>query len=340
MKLLKILISIFCSALITSNVLCQQDTCAVLTGSPLNPDSYRTVKKILEKDLDCYVMEISLESDEIATADLTHVKFLYWAGGPYLEFDPSSAAAENIRQAVAGGMGFFGTCGGSLIAVETTSSSRENQLKIFPGHQPFASGRGMRSYQMHREHPVVQNSSDAADFKDIEEIHYNGGGRDFQPSVPGLVNWVIANDVERKTPALTTTLHGKGRVFLSVAHPERSFIPATWKFVRMAAEWCLGRSDPENNQTPVINATIPLTGSTDQQLSFSAAGSTDPEGYPIGFIWDFGDGSDLMYRPEESHTYPAEGTYTVTLTVCDGDKTTAIVKQIMIKGLSSLVIKK
>jgi hypothetical protein len=130
----------------------QKDTCAVLTGRPLNPDSYYTVKKILENQLNCYVKEISLETDEIATADLRNIKFLYWAGGPYFKFNPSAAAAENIRQAVARGMGYFGTCGGSLIAVETTPSSRENQLGLFPGHHPF--GRERTGHENIRNEPV------------------------------------------------------------------------------------------------------------------------------------------------------------------------------------------
>ena len=330
MKLLKVLFFILFSVFITTNGLSQQDTCAVLTGSPLNPDSYRTVKKILETYLDCYVMEISLETDEIANADLKNVKFLYWAGGPYLKFNPSEAAAANIRQAVAGGMGYFGTCGGTLIAVETTPSSRENQLNLFPGHQPFGSGRGMRSYHMNLEHPVLIHSSAADSITELESIHYNGGGSDFQPSVPGLVNWVLAIDTIRNTPALTTTLYGRGRVFLSVAHPERSYIPATWKFVRMAAEWCLGRSDPVNNQVPIIEADIPHLGETNKELTFSADGSDDPEGYPIGFIWDFGDGSDTVYRPAVTHTYTIEGTYTVTLTVTDGKENTALIEHITI----------
>ena len=332
MKLLKVLFFILVFVFITTNGWSQQDTCAVLTGSPLNPDSYRTVKHILETYLDCYVIEISLENDEIATADLKNVKFLYWAGGPYFKFNPSAVATENIRQAVAAGMGYFGTCGGSLIAVETTPSSRENQLNFFPGHQPFGSGKGMRSYQMNLAHPVLIHSSVADSFTNIESIHYNGGGSDFQPSAPGLVNWVLANDSLRNTPALTTTLYGRGRVFLSVAHPERSYLPGTWKFVRMAAEWCLGRSDPVNNQVPVIKADIPSSGETNQPLSFSAAGSNDPEGYPIGFIWDFGDGSDAGYSPGETHTYTAEGTYTVTLTVTDGVESASFTEHVIIEG--------
>jgi hypothetical protein len=306
-----------------------------LTGRPLNPDSYNTVKNILETRLDCYVKEISLETDEIAKADFRNVKFLYWAGGPYFRFNPSAAAAANIRQAVARGMGYFGTCGGSLIAVETTPSSRKNQLELFPGHHPFGSGTGMRTYEMNLRHPVVVNSSVADSFSVFEEIHYNGGGSDFHPSVNGLVNWVVASDTIRKTPALTTTLYGRGRVFLSVAHPERSFIPGTWKFVRIAAEWCLGRSDPAKNRPPVIKADFPIKGSVRDSLLFSAAGSNDPEEYPIGFIWDFGDGSDPDYRPEASHAFQKAGTYKVTLTVTDGKDETTIRKRVNIKGSGS-----
>ena len=61
-------------------------------------------------------MEVSLETDEIATADLKNVKFLYSAGGPYFKFNPTAAAAANITQAVSRGMDYFGTCGGALIA--------------------------------------------------------------------------------------------------------------------------------------------------------------------------------------------------------------------------------
>ena len=330
MKLHLVLCCIIISFIATTSGISQMDTCIILTGSPLNPDSYHTVKKILETYLDCYVLEVSLEDDEIATADLRNVKFLYWAGGPYFKFNPTEAAVANIREAVSRGMGYFGTCGGSLIAVETTPSSRENQLNLFPGHQPFGSGRGMRSYQMNLAHPVLANSSVADSFSVIESIHYNGGGSDFQPSVPGLVNWVVANDSIRKTPALTATIYGRGRVFLSVAHPERSFIPGTWKFVRMAAEWCLGRSEPSFNQVPVIEADIPTTGEKNQPLSFSAEGSNDPEGYPIGFIWDFGDGSDISYRPLETHAYTSEGTYTVNLTVTDGNEESKVTKNVII----------
>ena len=82
MKQHVVLVSILLSFIATTSGLSKKDTCIILTGSSLNPDSYHTVKKILE-----------------------------------------------------------------------------TQLGLFPGHQPFGSGRGMRSYHMNLEHPVLVNSS-------------------------------------------------------------------------------------------------------------------------------------------------------------------------------------
>lgn len=326
-------IIIFLAALFSSPIgWAQQDTCAVLTGNPLGEDSYNTVKLILEKYLNCYVKEISLEKDEIATADLTHVKFLYCAGGPYLDYHPSAKAAENIRRAVADGMGYFGTCGGTLIAVTYTPSSRENQFALFPGFQPFGGGTGMRAYDMNLRHPIITNSSVSNSFSERDSIHYNGGGSDFCPYIPGLVNWVLAKDVIRKTPALTCTMYGKGRVFLSVAHPERSYKPYTWKFVRLAAEWCLGRSEPKVNQAPTIHVNIPYSAPVNQNVMFLASGSDDPDGYPIGFIWDFGDGSGEVYDPVVTHNYSTPGKYKVTLTVTDGVKESSYSQNVNVKA--------
>ena len=340
MKLINLLVVFLLTTFVVTNSWGKKDTCIVLTGSPLSSDSYKTVKQILEQSLYCYVKEVSLAKDEIATADLSNVKFLYWAGGTYYDFHPSKSAADNIRKAVSNGMGYFGTCGGSLIAVESTPASRENQLKLFPGSQPFGSGTGMRDYEMNLDHPVIVNSSLSRYFDTIESIHYNGGGSDFIPSVQGLVNWVVAKDVIRDTPALISTLYGKGRVFLTVAHPERSYKPETWKFVQIVAEWCMGKSDPEENQAPLIQANIPNSGGVNEELLFSAAGSDDPEHYPIGFIWDFGDGSDLAFRPEEKHAYTKSGVFKLTLTVTDGKDETELSKDIYIGVTSNEITSK
>jgi len=52
-------------------------------------------------------------------------------------------------------------------------------------------------------------------------------------------------------------------------------------------------------------------------VSFTDA-STDPDGTVVSWLWDFGDGNTSTQQ-NPTHTYAADGTYTVTLTVWDNE---------------------
>ena len=67
-------------------------------------------------------------------------------------------------------------------------------------------------------------------------------------------------------------------------------------------------------EVPVIETNMPALAQINQQLILSAAGSDDPEGYPIGFVWDFGDDSFNSTDIHPTHVYTASGFYTVILT--------------------------
>ncbi len=117
---------------------------------------------------------------------------------------------------------------------------------------------------------------------------------------------------------------GRSGWSIEIRHP--SSVPC-----RVRAEQSDGRSDERDvrgaprdcdngggttNTPPVADANGPYSGSTGSAVSFSSAGSSDPDGSIDGYSWDFGDGNSSS-QANPSHTYSAAGDYTVTLTVTD-----------------------
>ncbi len=72
------------------------------------------------------------------------------------------------------------------------------------------------------------------------------------------------------------------------------------------------------NDPPVAQANGPYSGSTGRPVSFSSAGSSDPDGTISSYLWNFGDGTTGT-GANPSHTYATGGPKTVTLTVTDNN---------------------
>ena len=76
-------------------------------------------------------------------------------------------------------------------------------------------------------------------------------------------------------------------------------------------------TEPAGNvaPTPVINQ----PACTALVCNISGVGSADPNtGDTFTYLWNFGDGTPTSTSSAMSHTFPAAGTYTLTLTVTDG----------------------
>ena len=71
------------------------------------------------------------------------------------------------------------------------------------------------------------------------------------------------------------------------------------------------------NRRPVANAGGPYFGIVNVPVDFTGTGSSDPDGDPLTYAWNFGDGATGV-GATPSHAYVAPGTFTVGLTVSDG----------------------
>ena len=84
----------------------------------------------------------------------------------------------------------------------------------------------------------------------------------------------------------------------------------------------------EPNQAPLAKATAETSGPYEpgDEIWFTGAGSSDPDGDALDFFWDFdaadGDSQRIVGQGDNgraAHTYQEEGSYSVTLTVRDLD---------------------
>lgn len=73
---------------------------------------------------------------------------------------------------------------------------------------------------------------------------------------------------------------------------------------------------PGANLPPLAKANGPYSGAEGAPVSFTAAGSADPEGSTLAYHWDFGDGTSAE-SAAPSKVYPDAGHWTVRLTVTD-----------------------
>ncbi|MDP5273144.1 PKD domain-containing protein [Chengkuizengella axinellae] len=75
---------------------------------------------------------------------------------------------------------------------------------------------------------------------------------------------------------------------------------------------------PPGNISPVAVATASLTTvNVGETVSFDGSGSSDNDGTIASYEWNFDDGSNPSTRQNPTHSFSAQGVYTVTLTVTD-----------------------
>ena len=114
----------------------------------------------------------------------------------------------------------------------------------------------------------------------------------------------------------------------------------------MITSGCLDFLDEEKtNQAPSSVADFVGSGPFEPEeiITFTGKDSSDPDGDTLEYYWDFdkNDGNDESVRGDISnngritHSYNFEGTYTVTLTVTDGENTASSTVKVKIEKKNS-----
>ncbi|GAA5484711.1 PKD domain-containing protein [Haloferula sargassicola] len=89
--------------------------------------------------------------------------------------------------------------------------------------------------------------------------------------------------------------------------------------------------DFPGNQSPTGSIVGPTTADARTAVSFTASAS-DPDGHPLAYSWDFGDGATAANQAAVSHTWTVGGSYTVTCTVSDMKGGTAVLTRAVTVG--------
>jgi len=140
----------------------------------------------------------------------------------------------------------------------------------------------------------------------LETLTYDGRGSSDPDGTIANYEWDFGDGIYTTGPLVTHAFQSAGSYTVSLTVTDN----------KGASNVTSETVDVTANQAPT--AMLGITGNLieGQQLTFSAAGSEDPEGGTLTYSWDFGDGGTAEIL-EANHIYGVPGTYTVRLTVTD-----------------------
>jgi len=160
------------------------------------------------------------------------------------------------------------------------------------------------------------------------------GGAPLSGTVPLTVNFSSAGSSDPDGTALTYSWQFGDGATATTANPSHTYASAGTYSAHLSvsdgtnttpatALTITATNAPGTNRPPVAVASASATvGATPLSVTFSSAGSSDPDGAALTYSWAFGDGTTST-AANPSHTYATAGTYSAQLTVSDGTNQTA-----------------
>ena len=155
-------------------------------------------------------------------------------------------------------------------------------------------------------------------------------------TVPLTVNFSSAGSSDPDGTAVTFSWTFGDNTTSTLANPSHTYVSAGTYVVRLFVSdgtntvgapaiviRATNNAASPSNQPPVAMASASVTsGAIPLSVTFSSAGSSDPEGATLSYSWNFGDGGTST-AANPGHSYSSAGVYAAQLTVSDGTNQTS-----------------
>lgn len=141
-------------------------------------------------------------------------------------------------------------------------------------------------------------------------------------TIPGFTGWTRSVTVAWASPATlaetTSTNTDLKKITVSVSKNGKSVASVVSFRSKGWVDTIPTPSDATGNHPPVAAATTSnFFRFHGQSITFDGSGSSDSDGNALSYVWNFGNGTTAVGKTV-TMSYPSPGTYTVTLTVYDG----------------------
>lgn len=174
--------------------------------------------------------------------------------------------------------------------------------------------------------PAVKTVSSAADHGSADAPTCAVAGARFPYTIRRWITWT---DRTNATYPPGTSPHVFKRLTVQVEWSERGLTP-TERLVSTLYPGGLGPSSSAGNLAPTARMTItPASASPGMMVTFDGTASSDPEGNPLTYRWDFGDDLGQTGAAFVTHAYSVAGLRTVQLTVTDPAGASSIASEVI-----------
>ncbi len=149
-------------------------------------------------------------------------------------------------------------------------------------------------------------------------------------------NWIKyltfdANGAATAHDFISNAADGGGPVDMA-SGPDTNLYYVTLNFTEGGSEVRRIRYVGAGNQPPIARASAtPTNGVTPLTVAFSSEGSADPDGQPLTYVWNFGNGQFSVER-SPTFTFNTAGTYEVELTVTDSEGASRLRRLTIVAG--------